>query len=90
MLTDNLAFELGENTSLGVQIAEIVGGLLQGDDVVVINGSYTEAIFLESKDPPITINVNVTGVTGSTPTPTPTDYSLDNDSAIGNQFFLGN
>ena len=49
MYTDNLAVELGENGRLGVEVKDVGYGLLTGDDLVTIHGSYVEEIIVSSK-----------------------------------------
>lgn len=86
LFTNNLAIELGDNSRIGIQIEDVGYGVLTGDDRVTIHGSYVEEIFLESSEPPINININVTG--GGTPTIP--DYSFGNNSLVDNSFLVGN
>ncbi len=67
LFTDNLYFELGENGKIGVQVQDVGHGLLSGNDSIVIHGSYVEEIFVESQEPPITINVSIPSTTPTTP-----------------------
>lgn len=85
--TDNLAFELGENSKIGVRIKDVGYGLLSGSDKITIHGSYVEEIYLLNNEPPININVNVAGG-GYTPT-TP-DYLIGNTTYLDNSFLLTN
>lgn len=88
LFTDNLALELGINSKVGIGVKDVCYGLLTPQDTVVIHGSYVEEIFLESKEPPININVTVAGGTGVI-TP-PTDYKLGNSGYIDNSFLITN
>jgi hypothetical protein len=88
LLTDNLVFEMGTNTSLGVRINNAGFGLLDPTDSVVIHGSYTEELFLFAEDPPINISVSVNGIVG-----TPSDPNtpiFDNASVVNNLSVVGN
>lgn len=88
LFTDNLALELGDNSKIGIQIQNVGYGLLTNEDKVTVHGSYVEEFFLQSNEPPININVNVTG--GGTVTPTIPDYSFGNNGFIDNSFLVGN
>lgn len=44
LFTDNLAIELGENGSIGIQIADVGYGSLQANDLITIHGSYIEEV----------------------------------------------
>lgn len=54
LVTDNLAFELGDNSALAVQIQDVGYGLLQDADKVNIFGSYIEEIVIDDSTQPIT------------------------------------
>ena len=96
LFTDNLALELGENGKIAVRMFDVGQGLLAIQDSVVIHGSYTEEIFLQSPDLPNVFNINISGITaggnnnsnGSTVTPTDNtignNYSVDNNQLVGN------
>lgn len=47
LLTDNLAFEFGDNINLAVKITDVGYGLLQDSDRVNIYGSYIEEIVID-------------------------------------------
>jgi hypothetical protein len=47
IVTDNLAFELGDNASLAVKIEDVGFGLLDENDVVNIYGSYIEELLIQ-------------------------------------------
>lgn len=55
VITDNLAFELANNTSLAVKIEDVGFGLLEAGDVVNIFGSYVEELVIDSSTQPMTI-----------------------------------
>lgn len=48
IFTDNLAIELGSNGQIGVQIQDVGYGILSGNDVVTISGTYIKEIVLET------------------------------------------
>lgn len=83
MFTDNLYFELGENGKIGVQMQDVNYGLLTGNDLIVIHGSYVEEIFLESQEAPIAINVTAaiptTPIIPTIPTIPVTPIGVDED-----------
>lgn len=54
LVTDNLAFEMGDSAALAVQIQDVGFGLLQGADKVNIFGSYIEEIVIDDSTQPIT------------------------------------
>lgn len=54
IVTDNLAFELSDTASLGVQIEDVGYGLLTTDDKVNIYGSYIEEFVINDSMNPIT------------------------------------
>jgi len=88
LFTDNLALELGENGKIGISVEDVGNGLLSNEDRVVIHGSYTEEIFLQSPDIPIVVNViggSNNGSIGEAET-----SLLSNTSSIGNQFLVAN
>jgi len=87
LFTDNLALELGDNSKIGIAMQDVGYGVLSAQDKVTIHGSYTEEIFVNSDEPPININVNVTGGGNVV---TPVDYSIGNNSLINNSFLAGN
>lgn len=76
LFTDNLYFELGENGKVGVQVQDVDYGLLSGDDLVVIHGSYVEEIFLKSQEPPITVNIGAPSPPPPPPPPSPTEMTM--------------
>jgi hypothetical protein len=89
LLTDNLIFELGQDSWLGIQVVNVGFGKLTNTDTITIHGSYTEELFLESKEPPINITVNVTGTAGNGNSPT-SDRTISNQTTIDNEFTVGN
>lgn len=50
LYTDNLAFELGDNSKIGIGVENVGFGLLDTTDKITIHGSYVEEIFLHSQD----------------------------------------
>ena len=50
LFTDNLALELGSDSSIGIQIDNVGYGLLSGDDTVTIHGNVVEEIFTASSE----------------------------------------
>lgn len=89
LFTDNLALELGTNSKVGVGVKDVGYGLLSAEDTVVVHGSYVEEIYLDSKEPPININVAVTGSIPTAPTlPIPSDSSIGNSTLINNSFLV--
>lgn len=88
LFTDNLALELGENGKIGVSVEDVGNGLLTSEDNVVVHGSYTEEIFLQSPDIPITINV--LGGSGNGLIGEAENSLLGNTSSVGNQFLVAN
>lgn len=92
LFTDNLALELGENGKIGVQVQDVGYGLLTAQDSVTIHGSYVEEIFASYENKPDTTYVIVQGGSsggGGSTTPAP-DYSVSNNSIVGNDFLVGN
>lgn len=47
LLTDNLAFELGEETQLAVKIEDVGYGLLANTDLITIYGNYIEEVVID-------------------------------------------
>lgn len=86
LYTDALSFELGTNSSIGLQIQDVGYGLLSGTDVVTIHGSYVEEYYLLNDEPPININING----GSTAPTQTTDTTIGNSTYIDNTFLIGN
>lgn len=97
LFTDNLALELGENSRIGASIQNVGYGLLSADDNVVIHGSYTEEIFVQTEDKQPTNNyyfeiknIGTGGSnTGSGGATTP-NTSFSNSSSISNTSIVGN
>lgn len=56
LLTDNLAFELGQEVDLAVKIHDVGYGLLQEEDVITIFGNFVEEIVIDSSNLPISIS----------------------------------
>lgn len=54
IVTDNLAFELSDTASLGVQVEDVGYGLLTTDDKLNIYGSYIEEFVIDDSVQPIT------------------------------------
>lgn len=54
IVTDNLAFEIGDTAKLGVQIEDVGYGLLTTNDKVNIYGSYIEEFVIDNSISPIT------------------------------------
>lgn len=78
LFTDNLFFELGDNGKIGVQVEDVNYGLLQGDDSIVIHGSYVEEIFLISQEAlVVTRPDNQSNDFGNS-------QDLNNDNSLGN------
>lgn len=50
LITPNLAIELGDNGTIGIQIQDVGFGLLQTGDNVTIHGSYIQEIILDTGD----------------------------------------
>lgn len=88
LFTDNLALELGDNSKIGIAVKNVGYGFLTNGDSVVIHGSYVEEIYLESKEPPI--NINIAGSVGQGLPYTKMDYGLSNSVEVNNISLLGN
>ncbi|NJM22597.1 MAG: hypothetical protein HC907_29765 [Richelia sp. SM1_7_0] len=57
LLTDNLAFELGEETQLAVKIEDVGYGLLTNTDLITIYGNYVEEVVIDDSTQSITSTV---------------------------------
>lgn len=98
LFTDNLALELGENSRIGVQVQNVGHGLLTAQDNVVIHGSYTEEMFIQSEDKQVINNYSFeirnigtsSGSTSTTPTGPVVDNSFSNSSSVSNTSNVGN
>ncbi|MBF2016300.1 MAG: hypothetical protein IGS23_14065 [Rivularia sp. T60_A2020_040] len=60
LLTDNLAFELGQDTQLAVKIEDVGYGLLEDTDLITIYGNYVEEIVIDDSVQPITSVIDKT------------------------------
>lgn len=94
LFTDNLALELGENSKLGIQVQNVGYGLLTPEDNVIIHGSYTEEIFVQTEDKPNVFNIAITntgggGNSGGGTVPVPNTL-INNSSLISNTSVIGN
>ncbi|NJM18127.1 MAG: hypothetical protein HC836_40360 [Richelia sp. RM2_1_2] len=54
LLTDNLAFELGQLVDIAVKINDVGYGLLEDNDIVTIFGNYVEEITIDDSNLPVT------------------------------------
>lgn len=62
LLTDNLAFEFGDNLNVAVKITDVGYGLLTGTDEVNIYGSYAEELVIDDSIQPITSTFEKTAI----------------------------
>lgn len=96
LFTDNLALELGENSRIGVQMEDVGYGVVTYQDTVVIHGSYTEEMFVQSEDRENIYNFEIRNIItgGSTNVGnnggTVPNNSISNSSVVSNSSSVGN